>query len=118
MLYVTSITGARMLSDGQYSVWFRTADADGVGLVEIADQKVFGRDTVIEYTGSFIQSGDRFTAKVSTRRHAPGQPAMLGIDELDLEFAGTSGNTRAACSGRILQLPHIPLEVMLLRVDG
>ncbi|MDB5502988.1 MAG: hypothetical protein JWR89_2890 [Tardiphaga sp.] len=107
-----------MLPDGRYSVWFRTAEADGVGLVEIADQRLIGRDTVIEYSGSFIQNGNRFTAKVSTRRHAPGQPSILGIDELDFEFAGTSSRITAACSGRILQMPDVPLEVVLLRVDG
>ena len=105
-----------MLADGRYSAWFKTAFADGVGIVELANEKLSGRDTVIEYSGSYVQDGDRFTAKISTRRHAPGPPALLGIDEIDIEFEGTSKSTTAACSGRIAQLPHIPLEVVLVRI--
>ena len=107
-----------MLPDGRYSVWFKTALADGVGLVEIANQRLCGRDTVIEYSGSFVQVGNRFTAKISTRRHSAGQPGILGLDELDIEFEGTSRKTTAACCGRVLQLPHIPLEVVLVRMDS
>jgi len=107
-----------MLPDGRYSAWFKTAFADGVGIIEIANQRLSGRDTVIEYFGSYVQDGDRFTAKISTRRHAPGPPALLGIDEIDIEFEGTSKSTTAAGSGRIVQLPHIPLEVVLVRITA
>jgi hypothetical protein len=107
-----------MLADGRYSAWFKTATADGCGLIEIAAGKMSGRDTVIEYSGCYSQDGDRFTARISTRRHAPGQPAMLGLDELDIEFEGTSKTTTANCVGRVLQCPHIPLEVVLVRMEG
>jgi hypothetical protein len=107
-----------MLPDGQYSAWFKTALAGGVGILEIANEQLSGCDTVITYSGSFVQDGDTFKARVSTRRHSSGQPAILGIDELDIEFEGTSKNTTAVCSGRVQQLPHIALEVVLVRIEG
>ena len=105
-----------MLPDGQYSAWYKTAFADGVGVIELKNERLFGRDTVIEYTGSYKQDGNRFKAKISTRRHSPGQPAMLGMDNLDVEFEGTSAQTTAVCKGRVLQLPDVPLEVILVRI--
>jgi hypothetical protein len=105
-----------MLPDGQYSVWFKTLLAGGTGVIEIANERLSGGDTVIAYHGSFIQDGDRFTAKIATHRHSPGQPAILGIDELDIEFSGTSTANAANCVGRVIQLPHIALEVILLRI--
>lgn len=105
-----------MLPDGQYSVWFKTPLAGGTGIIAIENERLSGGDTVIAYSGSFIQDGDRISAKIATHRHSPGQPAMLGIDDLDIEFSGTSGTISAKCIGRVLQLPHIALEVVLLRI--
>jgi hypothetical protein len=107
-----------MLRDGRYSAWFKTALADGVGLIELADERISGRDTVIEYSGSLTQDGDSFKATISTRRHSPGQSSMLGIDELDLEFEGKSGQTTAVCTGKARQLPDVPVEVVLVRIAG
>ena len=105
-----------MLPDGRYSAWYKTAHAEGVGLIELKNERLTGRDTIIEYFGTYQQHGDRFSAKISTRRHTPGRPAMLGIDELDLEFEGKSSRITAICTGRVLQLPDVPLEVVLVRI--
>ena len=107
-----------MLPDGQYSAWYKTASAGGVGIIELRQERLHGRDTTIEYNGCFTQDGNRFRAKISTHRHSPGPPAMLGIDELDIEFEGTSAKTTAICTGRVLQLPDVPLEVVLVRIAG
>jgi hypothetical protein len=107
-----------MLRDGRYSVWFKTAEADGVGIIDLADGQVSGRDTVIEYSGRLVQDGDRFKASVSTRRHSPGHAGILGLDEFDVDFEGTSGSRTAACNGTVRQLPDVPLEVVLLLMEG
>jgi hypothetical protein len=107
-----------MLRDGRYSVWFKTALADGVGIIELANEQLSGRDTVIEYSGRLTQVGDSFKATVSTRRHSPGQVGILGLDEFDVEFEGTSRQTTAACSGTVRQLPDVPLEVVLVLMEG
>lgn len=107
-----------MLQDGRYSVWFKTALADGVGIVELSNERLLGRDTVIEYRGRLTQDGDHFKATVSTRRHSPGQAGILGLDEFDVDFEGTSGSRTAACAGTVRQLPDVPLEVVLVRMEG
>ncbi len=107
---------AQMLHDGRYSVWFKTAEVGGVGVIELANRRMSGRGTALEYSGSFTQDGNRFSATVSTRRHSPGQPSLFGIDELDFEFDGKSGKTTAICIGTARQLPDIPLEVVLVRI--
>jgi hypothetical protein len=106
-----------MLPEGQYSAWYKTTSAGGVGVIELKDGRLYGRDMTIEYTGSYKQDGNVFQAKISTRRHSPGEPAMLGIDELDVEFEGTSAETTAICTGRVLQLPGVLLEVVLVRIE-
>ena len=106
-----------MLPDGKYSAWYKTDRSDGVGVVEITDGRLFGRDTILEYSGSFIQKGDTFQARISTRRYAEGQVALLGADELDFEFAGTSRDSTAICWGKVAQMPHVPLEVVLVRIE-
>ena len=107
-----------MLRDGRYSVWFKTAQADGVGIIELANEQLSGRDTVIEYSGRLTQDGDRFKAVVSTRRHSPGHDGILGLDEFDVDFEGTSASRTAACSGFVRQLPDVPLEVVLVLMEG
>ena len=106
-----------MLSDGQYSAWFRAPHADGMGVITLANGRMSGNDTVIAYSGSYQQSGDSFTATISTRRHADGPPGIFGIDDLDIEVSGTSETNTASCVGTIRQAPEMPFQVVLVRID-
>jgi hypothetical protein len=47
-----------MLRNGSYSVWFRTPQGEGTGVVVLKDGKLIGSDTGIAYTGSYVQEGD------------------------------------------------------------
>lgn len=107
-----------MLRNGCYSAWFRTPDNEGVGILTLADGKVTGNDTVISYSGFYTQNGDSFTATIATRRHAAGQPTILGIDEVVIEVVGTSKATTASCRGVVRQLPDVPFDVVLVRMEG
>ena len=51
-----------MLENGRYSAWFRTPLGEGTGVVLLKDGAITGGDTVLEYTGSYNQDGDVFTA--------------------------------------------------------
>jgi hypothetical protein len=51
-----------MLGDGKYAVWFKADLAQGTGLVNLANGRITGGDTVIAYFGSYQQDGDRFRA--------------------------------------------------------
>ena len=108
-----------MLIDGRYSAWFRIPQhREGMGIVTLSGGKVQGRDTVIAYSGSYAQNGDAFTASIATRRHSEGQPGIFGIDEVDIELAGTFKATTASCTGTVKQLPGVPFEVVLVRMEG
>jgi hypothetical protein len=110
-----------MLSDGRYSAWFRIPDLpekEGMGVITLSDGVLAGGDNVIAYSGRYMQHGDAFTATVATRRHAEGRASIFGLDEVDIELAGTSKTNTAACRGTVKQRPGMPFEVVLLRMEG
>jgi hypothetical protein len=105
-----------MLRNGKYSVWFKIPLGEGTGSLELGDGKVTGGDTVISYSGSYTEDGDLFTATISTWRHAPGQPSLFGIDNVDLTITGQSKAKWIACSGTANQAPGLTIEASLVRV--
>ena len=52
-----------MLRNGSYSAWFRTRhqegtgamQGEGTGVINLNDGKVSGEDTVLAYTGSYVE---------------------------------------------------------------
>lgn len=106
-----------MLRNGSYSAWFRTPEGEGTGIVVIKDGRLTGGDTVIAYDGSYTQDGDKFTATITTRRYAQGQPSVFGIDNVDLTLSGKSTSTSASGSGTAKQAPGLRFEVTLIRID-
>jgi hypothetical protein len=105
-----------MLRNGTYSAWFRTSLREGTGVVVLNDGKVAGGDTVLAYTGTYFQNGDQFSASVTTRRHAQGQPSVFGIDNVDLTVTGKSAPTTASCTGTAKQAPGLAFEATLVRM--
>jgi hypothetical protein len=103
-----------MLRNGSYSAWFRTSLREGTGIVVLKDGKVTGGDTVLAYTGTYFQNGDKFSAFVRTQRHSAGQPSVFGIDNVDLTLTGKSTPTAASCSGTARQAPDLPFEATLV----
>jgi hypothetical protein len=105
-----------MLRNGSYSAWFRTPQGEGTGVVVLNDGKMIGGDTVIAYTGSYVEEGDKFTASITTERHTQGQPSVFGIDEIDLTLTGKSTPTTASCTGTAKQAPGLTFEATLIRM--
>jgi hypothetical protein len=103
-----------MLRNGSYSAWFRTSLRAGTGIVVLKDGKLTGGDTVLAYTGTYFQNGDRFSASVTTQRHSPGQPSIFGIDNVNLMLTGRSTPTTASCSGTAEQAPDLTFEATLI----
>ena len=89
---------------------------EGTGVIELRDGKLTGGDTVLAYTGTYFQNGDRFSASVRTQRHSPGQPSVFGIDNLDLTLTGNSTPTTASCTGTAKQAPGLAFEAVLVRM--
>ena len=78
--------------------------------------QVTGGDTVLAYSGTCSQNGDIFTASITTRRHAPGQPSVFGIDDVDLTVTGKSTPTMASCTGTAKQVPGLIFEATFVRM--
>ena len=91
---------------------------EGTGVIELSDGKVTGGDPWLAYTGSYVADGDKFTAFIATKRHAPGQPSIFGsgIDDVHLTLTGKSTPTTASCTGTAEQAPGLAFEAVLVRM--
>jgi hypothetical protein len=107
-----------MLENGQYSVWFKTPQAQGTGVVVLKNGKIAGKDTVIAYSRFYEQDGDRFTAVVAAQRLCEGQPSLFGVDKFELNLVGRSTRTIIVCSGTKDQAPGLIFEATLIRCHG
>jgi len=107
-----------LITEGKYSVWFKTPVGEGAGVVEFGpDGKLSGGDTTFAYSGHWVQAGERFKATLSARRFASGPPGVFGMDEIDISVAGYSdGGVSASCTGFAKQSPGLRLDVTLIRM--
>jgi hypothetical protein len=98
-----------MLQNSRYSVWFRTPQGEGYGIVSLMDGNVSGADNTSSYTGVYVQDGDKFTATIAVRRHTQGPPFVFGVDNVDVTLSGKSTPTMASCIGTAIQAPGTSL---------
>jgi hypothetical protein len=105
-----------LITQGKYSVWFRTALGEGTGVVEFKpDGKLSGGDTTFSYAGNWTQEGERFRATLSAKRVIPRPPGVLGMDEVDIVVTGhSSDGASVSCTGFAKGLKF---EVELTRMD-
>jgi len=102
-----------MLRDGRYAAWFRTSQGEGTGIVHLANGRISGGDSIFSYGGSYEVDGDRFTAALTTRRHAAGPTTVFGIDEVEVRLTGKVNGITASCSGTAEQAPGVAFEATL-----
>ena len=104
-----------MLKEGKYAAWFRTAHAQGTGIVHLAKGRISGSDSFFNYGGCYQFDDDRhFTAVLTTRRHADGPPTVFGLDEVEVELSGIYSGAMATCSGTARQAPDVRFEATLI----
>ena len=104
-----------MLKEGKYAAWFRTAQAQGTGIVHLADGRISGSDSFFTYGGSYHFDDDQhFTAVLTTRRHADGPPTVFGYDEVEVELSGVYSGAMATCSGTAREAPGVMFEATLI----
>jgi hypothetical protein len=102
-----------MLRDGKYTAWFRTSRGEGTGIVHLADGKISGGDSTFTYSGSYEVDDDRFTAALTTRKHATGPSTVFGIDEVEVKLTGRCNGMLASCLGAAEQAPGMVFEATL-----
>jgi hypothetical protein len=107
-----------VITEGRYSVWFRTPVGEGAGVVEFGPGgKLSGGDTTFSYIGDWEQDRDRFKAALTAKRTSPGPPGVFGRDEIDILVSGYSdGGASVSCTGFAKQAPGLKLEVTLVRL--
>jgi hypothetical protein len=105
---------APMLKDGTYAAWFKTPLSNGTGIAHVADGKIWGRDSIMTYSGSCEVDGDRFTAIVTLKRHTEGHATVFGADDLTLRLEGTCPGKIARYVGTAEQVPGVLLEGTLI----
>jgi hypothetical protein len=103
-----------MHRDGRYAVWFRTPRGEGTAIVHLANGRISGGDSFFTYSGAYEIDDDRFTAALTIARHAAGPPTLFGVDEAEVEVAGSFKGRMASCSGTAKQAPGMPFEATLI----
>jgi hypothetical protein len=116
---LTGLGAASTLSEGKYSVWFKTPVGAGAGIAELGSEGVLtGGDPSFAYSGHWEQDGDRFRAAISSKRIADG-PSVFGLNEVDITVTGvSSGGATASCMGSAKPAPNLKLEVTLVRMSA
>jgi hypothetical protein len=107
-------TDVFMLKDGKYAAWFRTPRGQGTGVVHLAEGRISGSDSFFTYDGSYRIEEQRFTAVLTTRRHAEGPPTVFGPDEVELKLSGVCSGAMATCSGTAREAPDVTFEATLI----
>jgi hypothetical protein len=102
-----------MIRDGQYAAWFRTSLGEGTGIVQIANGRISGGDSFFTYGGSYDVDDDRFTAVLTTQRHAAGPLTVFGLEEVEVKLAGKIRGATAWCTGIAVQAPGMTFEATL-----
>jgi hypothetical protein len=103
-----------MLKDGTYAAWFNTPLGHGTGIAHLADGQIWGRDSIMTYSGSCQIDGDRFTAVVSATRHTAGHATVFGADDLTLRLEGTCVDRIASYVGTADEVPGVKLQGLLI----
>jgi hypothetical protein len=109
-----------LITQGKYSVWFKTPVGEGAGVVKFGPNgKLSGGDTTFAYVGNWEQVGNRFKSTLSAKRIAPGPPGVFGVDEIDIIVVGhADGDASISCTGFAKQAPGLKLEVTLIRISN
>jgi len=102
-----------MIREGRYAAWFRTSRGEGTGIVQLANGTISGGDSFFTYGGTYEIDRDRFTAALTTKRHAAGPPTVFGLDEVEIKLAGKIHGTTASCAGTAEQAPGMVFEATL-----
>lgn len=103
-----------MLKNGTYAAWFKTPLGHGTGIAHVADGRIWGRDSIMTYSGSCQIDGDRFTAVVLAKRHTEGHATVFGVDDLTLRLEGTCIGKLATYVGTADEAPGMILEGTLI----
>lgn len=101
--------GKRMLQNSQYSVWFRTPQGEGYGIISLIDGILSGGDNISSYAGNGQRySGCRLTPLAVKRAKSsikPRRAVMFRLSKTGGRFPTVRSSSRcAACRPRVMPL--------------
>lgn len=104
-----------MLKDGTYRAWFKTPSGQGTCIAHLANGQVWGRDSVMTFSGTCEVDGERFTAIIMTKRHTEGPITVFGdAQELTLTLEGTCAGPMPRYTATAEQFPGVLMEGTLI----
>ena len=108
-----------MLLRGLYKVEFETPRRKGVGVLFAENGKLRGGSSAFAYVGSFQQHGQRISGAIKGRRHTnnPSIDSIFGLDEVRIEFHGSSIGDFAQVEGIAVESPALNFKAVLTRLS-
>jgi hypothetical protein len=64
-------------------------------------------------TRTFLQTGDGFRAKLSTKRHSEGRNSIFKLEPVHIELMGRSNGLNAVCTGTAVEVPGLIFKAVL-----
>jgi len=107
-----------MLLKGLYKVEFETPRRKAVGVVFASDGQLRGGSSAFAYIGSYEQNGERISGAITSRRHTcdPNFQSVFGIDEVRVDFHGSSIGDYAQVEGIAAESPSLGFKAVLTRI--
>lgn len=104
---------------GLYKVEFETPRRKASGVVFVDQGKLHGGSSAFAYIGSVEQTGQSIAGVVAVRRHThdPNLPSVFGIDDVRIQFHGSSIGDFAQIEGTAVETPAMPFKAVLTRLN-
>jgi len=108
-----------MLLKGLYKVEFETPRRKAVGVLFAEGGKLRGGSSAFAFIGSYEQDGRSIRGKVVSRRHTndPNYPSVFGVDEVRVDFHGSSIGDFAQVEGVAAEAPALGFKAVLTRIS-
>jgi hypothetical protein len=106
------------MEDGLYKVHFVTAAREGFGVAYLSHSKIWGGDSLMFYTGSFIETDGLATVAVEAKVHSkiPGLNTVFGLDHVHIYMQGSATASSARLSGAAKEAPEITFKLSLTKL--
>lgn len=106
------------MKNGLYKVHFQTPLGQGTGVVVVNNGRLSGGDSLMYYSGTYEESGNKFNANVLSAKHStiPGMQSVFGKDRVNIKLSGSSTESSAVCKGSSPDAPGISFSAELSRL--
>ncbi|KIZ41673.1 MULTISPECIES: GrlR family regulatory protein [Rhodopseudomonas] len=105
---------------GLYKVEFETPRQKAVGVIFAENGRLHGGSSAFAYIGTYEVQGDTITGAVISKRHTKdsGLPSVFGLDEVRVNFQGSSIGDFAQFEGTAAEAPSLGFKAVLTRISA